>query len=64
MKSCKLVYVSIGYVIKAVEDASQVPFLPLDIILFGQPISANKDGRVSSPIFPFEVDRSFDSESG
>lgn len=33
---------------KAFEDASQVPFLPLDLALFGQPIPANKDGRFSS----------------
>ena len=48
VKSCKLVYTSIGYVMKAVEDASHVPFLPLDLVLFGQPIPANKDGRFSS----------------
>ena len=48
VKSCKLVYTSIGYVMEAVEDASHVPFLPLDLILFGQPIPANKDGRFSS----------------
>jgi len=33
---------------EAVEDASQVPFLPLDLVFFGQPVSANKDGRFSS----------------
>ena len=33
---------------EAVEDASHVPFLPLDLVLFGQPIPANKDGRFSS----------------
>jgi len=48
VKSCKLVYTSVGYVIEAIEDASQVPFLPLDLALFGQPIPANKDGRFSS----------------
>ena len=48
VKSCKLVFTSIGYVIEAVEDASQVTFLPLDLALFGQPIPANKDGRYSS----------------
>ena len=45
VKSCKLVYTSVGYVFEAIEDASQVPFLPIDIIVFGQPIPANKAGR-------------------
>ena len=48
VKSCKVVYTSVGYVMEAVEDASHIPFLPLDLILFGQPIPANKDGRFSS----------------
>lgn len=48
VKSCKVVYTSVGYVMEAVEDASHVPFLPLDFALFGQPIPANKDGRFSS----------------
>ena len=48
VKSCKIVYTSIGYVIEAAEDASHVPFLPLDLVLFGQPVPANKDGRFSS----------------
>lgn len=48
VKSCKVVYTTIGYVMEAVEDASQVSFLPLDLVLFGQPVPANKDGRFSS----------------
>jgi len=48
VKSCKLVYTSVGYVMEAVEDASHVPFLPLDLVFFGQPVPANKDGRFSS----------------
>jgi hypothetical protein len=48
VKSCKLVYTSVGYVMEAVEDASDIPFLPLDLALFGQPVPANKDGRFSS----------------
>eukprot|EP00980_Cylindrotheca_fusiformis_P031810 scaffold27021_cov2942-Cylindrotheca_fusiformis.AAC.3 len=48
VKSCKVVYTSIGYVMEAVEDASHIPFLPLDLALFGQPVPANKDGRFSS----------------
>jgi hypothetical protein len=31
VKSCKIVYTSVGYVMEAVEDASHVPFLPLDL---------------------------------
>lgn len=34
---------SIGYVMEAIEDASHIPFLPL--VLFGQPVLTNKDGR-------------------
>lgn len=48
MKTCKLVYTNVGYVMEAVENASHIPFLPLDLVLFGQPISGNKDGRFSS----------------
>ena len=45
VKSCKVVYTSVGHVMEAVEDASHVPFLPLDLALFGQPVPANKDSR-------------------
>jgi hypothetical protein len=48
VKSCKVVYTTIGYAIEAFEDASHVPFLPLDLVLFGQPVPANKAGRFSS----------------
>ena len=48
VKSCKVVYTTIGYVAEAAEDASHVPFLPLDFALFGQPVPANKEGRFSS----------------
>jgi hypothetical protein len=48
VKGCKLAYVSIGYMMEVLEDASQVPFLPLDLGLFGQLIPANTDGRFSS----------------
>ena len=48
VKSCKLVYTIVGYVMEAVEDASHIPFLPLDLALFGQPVPANKDCRYSS----------------
>lgn len=48
VKACKVVYTSVGYVAEALEDASQVAFLPLDIAFFGQPIPANREGRFSS----------------
>jgi hypothetical protein len=48
VKTCKVVYTGVGYVMEAFEDASHVPFLPLDILLFGQLIPANHDGRFSS----------------
>lgn len=48
VKCCKVIFVTVGYVIEAVEDASHVTFLPLDLVLFGQPIPANKKGRFSS----------------
>ena len=47
-KSCKVIYTSLGYMMEVFEDASHIPFLPLDIALSGQPIPANKDGRFSS----------------
>lgn len=48
VKYCKIVYTSVGYVVEAVEDASHVTFLPIDLVLFGQPVPSNKDGRFSS----------------
>ena len=33
---------------EAIEDASHIPFLPIDLVLFGQPVLANKNGRFSS----------------
>lgn len=48
VKCCKVVYTTIGYVAEALEDASQVPFLPIDLVVFGQPVPANTEGRFSS----------------
>ena len=48
VKSCKTVYTVVGYTMEAIEDASHVPFLPLDLILFGQPVGANTAGRFNS----------------
>jgi hypothetical protein len=48
VKSCKLIYTSIGWTMQVLEDASHIPFLPLDAILFGQSVPANTDCRFSS----------------
>jgi hypothetical protein len=48
VKCCKVVYTGVGYIAEACEDASQLTFLPIDMILFGQPILANNAGRYSS----------------
>ena len=48
VKSCQIIYTGVGYIMEAVEDASHIPFLPLDLALFGQPVPANQDGRFSS----------------
>ena len=48
VKTCKIVYTTIGYVAEAFEDASGIPFAPIDIVLFGQLIPASESGRFSS----------------
>ena len=52
VKTCKVVYIytTVGYIYiaEAAEDASHVPFLPINLVLFGQPVPANKEGRFSS----------------
>jgi hypothetical protein len=48
IKCCQLVYTSVGYVMESFEDASTATFLPLDFIIFGQPIPSNLAGRYSS----------------
>ena len=49
VKSCKVIYNNVGYVMEALEDTSQLSFLPLDLALFGQLIPANTDAyRFSS----------------
>ena len=48
VKSCKVIYTSVGYAMEAVKDASHITFLLLDLALFGQPVPANNDGRYSS----------------
>jgi hypothetical protein len=48
VKCCKLVYTTVSYGMELIEDTSQITFLPIDLALFGQPISANTEGRFSS----------------
>ena len=47
-KVCKLVYTSIVFVFEFCEDLSYISFLPLNAIIFGQPISATTPGRFTS----------------
>lgn len=47
IKTCKVIYTSVGYIMVAAEDLSHVSFLPLNLALFGEPILANKDGSFS-----------------
>ena len=48
VKCCKVVYTTIGYVAEALEDASEVAFLAIDLVVFGQPVPANIKGRFRS----------------
>lgn len=48
LKSCKIVYTSVGLIMEAIEDNSKFSFLVLTILLFGQPIPDNKWGGFSS----------------
>lgn len=48
VRTSKLFYTTIGYVAEALEEASHVPFLPIDVLLFGQPVPANIEKRFSS----------------
>lgn len=47
-KACKVVYTTLGFVAEAIEYASHVAFVPIDLAIFGQPIPANTEGRFSS----------------
>ena len=48
VKTSKLAYTAVSYVAEAIEDASQVPVLRLDIAFFGQPIPENTPGKFSN----------------
>ena len=45
VKVCKRVHTTISYVAEAGEDMSNLSFLPLDMLIFGQPIPIDKKGR-------------------
>lgn len=48
VKSCKVVYTTVGAAMELIEDTSHIAFIPLDSLLFGQLIPANKKGRYST----------------
>jgi len=47
IKYYKVVHINLSYIIEAFEDASHIPFLPLDLVLFGQLVPTNKNGHFS-----------------
>lgn len=47
IKTCKIVYTTIGFTMELVQDSSHVTFLPLDLLLVGKPIRANKPNHFS-----------------
>lgn len=60
VKVCKRVHTTVSYVAEAGEDMSNLSFLPLDILIFGQPIPIDKNGRFdllggSEPLDFFEL---------
>merc|ERR1711933_588839 len=42
IKYYKVVHINLSYIIEAFEDASHIPFLPLDLALFGQLVLLTK----------------------
>lgn len=48
VKTSKVVYTTVGCVAESFEDASQATFIPLDFVLFGQIIPANKADRYTN----------------
>lgn len=60
VKVCKRVHTTVSYVAEAGEDMSNLSFLPLDMLIFGQPILIDKKGRFdllgdSDPLDFFEL---------
>ena len=60
VKVCKRVHTTVSYVGEAGEDMSNLSFLPLDMLIFGQPIPIDKKGRFdllgdSDPLEFFEL---------
>ena len=45
---CHVIFTTVGFIMEAVEDASHMSYLPLDLIIFGQPIIAVEPGRFST----------------
>ena len=45
VKVCKRIHTAVSYVGEAGEDMSNLSFLPVDMLVFGQPIPIDKKGR-------------------
>ena len=54
IKSCQVVYTTVGYVAKAFEDASHILFLPVDIFYYSESLyrQIKKDVLALGPILP------------
>lgn len=48
IRCCQVVFTTVGFAMEAVEDASHMTYLPLDLIIFGQPIAVVEPGRFST----------------
>lgn len=48
IRCCQVVFTSVGFVMEAVENVSHMTYIPLDLIIFGQPITAVEPGRFST----------------
>ena len=47
VKTVKTTHTTLSYIGEAAEDLSNVSFLPLDILIFGQPIPVGEPGRLN-----------------
>ena len=48
VKTCKVVYTTVGYIMEAFEDTLQVLFMRIGFIVFGQFILANEENCFSN----------------
>jgi hypothetical protein len=47
VRCCKIVFNVVGWGLEAAEDVGTLVFLPVDLVLFGQPIPTGKSNRFS-----------------